>query len=72
MIIRHVAVLLFALFIATLKFIFFVQPKIRDSIHLIHLDPKDPLFFSKKSELKSLGYRYDRNLKGWIHPKALL
>ena len=36
----------------------------------IKLDRDDPLFMAKKSELKSIGYRWDTNEKAWFRPAA--
>jgi hypothetical protein len=34
----------------------------------VKLDRDDPQFMSKKSELKSIGYRWDTNEKAWFRP----
>jgi hypothetical protein len=36
----------------------------------VKLDRDDPLFMAKKSELKSIGYRWDTNEKAWFRPAA--
>ena len=34
----------------------------------VKLDRDDPQFMAKKSELKSIGYRWDTNEKAWFRP----